>query len=127
MSVLKGAATVAGAARATKGRHPLLRRVGAVPRMLRDAFTGRWPGAPYGRILGGLAGVLYVISPLDLMPEILLGPFGLGDDIALAAVAVAALLSSAEDYLDAQESGSGTGMSDGFDVIPGVVIDPTDR
>jgi uncharacterized membrane protein YkvA (DUF1232 family) len=131
VGVFRNAATVAGAARATNGRHPLRHRVAVVPRMLRDAFTGRWPGAPFGRLVGGLAGVLYVISPIDLMPEILLGPFGIGDDLALAAVAVAALLSSAEDYLDARADGTVGGDSRdhgaaSYDIVPGVVIDRAD-
>jgi len=124
MGAMRGAATVAGAVHASKGRHPLMRRLAAVPPMLRDAFTGRWPGAPMGRIVGGLFGVIYVISPVDFMPEIILGPFGIADDLALAAVAVAALLSSAEDYLDARDQ-SATPPDGTGDVIPGVVIDPS--
>ncbi|MFM8349863.1 MAG: DUF1232 domain-containing protein, partial [Actinomycetales bacterium] len=76
----------------------------------------RWPGAPKGRIFGGLAGVVYVLIPIDFMPEVLLGPFGLGDDIAIAAVSVAALLSAAEAYLD---------MRDGLVIGHGDVIEGT--
>ncbi len=90
-------------------------------------------------MLGGLAGLAYVISPLDFLPEVLLGPFGLGDDLAIAAVSVAALLSSAEDWLDARDAASATGPTPGApmggtaqtgatsgDVIQGVVIDRSD-
>ena len=103
------------------GRHPLGQRMAAMLPMLRDAFTGRWVGAPRLRLLAGLLGLLYVVSPVDLMPEMLLGPFGLGDDLAIAAVAVAALLSSAEDWLDRGDEVSAT--SPVGDVIQGVVID----
>jgi uncharacterized membrane protein YkvA (DUF1232 family) len=120
MGVVRGASAVAGAVRSSSGRHPLGQRLVSVLPMLRDTFTGRWPGAPRFRILGGLAGLLYVISPVDFMPEMLLGPFGLGDDIALAAVAVAALLSSAEDWLDARDAAE---TEPPGDVIQGVVID----
>ncbi|MFM8239146.1 MAG: YkvA family protein, partial [Actinomycetota bacterium] len=96
MGVVGGASAVAGAVRASRGRHPLGARLMAVLPMVRDTLTGRWPGAPKGRVLGGLAGIVYLISPVDFMPEALLGPFGLGDDLALAAVSVAALLSAAE-------------------------------
>jgi uncharacterized membrane protein YkvA (DUF1232 family) len=84
--------------------------------MLRDAFTGRWTDAPRLRLIAGLAGLVYVVSPLDFLPELLLGPFGLGDDLAVAVVAVAALLSSAEDWLDRDRPAAG-------DVIEGTVID----
>lgn len=122
MGVVGGATAVAGAVRSSRGRHPLGRRLMAVLPMMRDTLTGRWPGAPRLRVVGGLAGLVYLISPLDFMPEALLGPFGLGDDIALAAVSVAALLSAAEDYLDAKDAAAGMRPGDG-DVIQGVVID----
>jgi hypothetical protein len=60
------------------------------------------------------------------MPEVLLGPFGLGDDLAIAAVAVAALLGSAEDWLDRDVMPAGeasTGSPDSSDVIVGEVLD----
>lgn len=122
MGVVQGAAAVAGAVRSSRGRHPLGRRLIAVIPMIRDTLTGRWPGGPKVRVVGGLAGVLYVISPLDILPEVLLGPFGLGDDIAIAAVSVAALLSAAEDYLDAKDAAAGAAAPQDGEVIEGVVI-----
>lgn len=122
MGVIGRATTVAGAVRASRGRHPLGQRVAAVPPMLRDAFTGRWSGAPRGRLTLGLLGLLYVISPLDFLPELLLGPFGLGDDFAIAAVAVAALLSSAEDWLEQGDESAASNPA-AADVIQGVVVD----
>jgi len=122
MGVTARATTVAGAVRASRGRHPLGQRLAAVLPMMRDTFTGRWAGAPRFRVVGGLLGLIYVISPLDFMPEMLLGPFGLGDDLAMAAVAVAALLTSAEEWLDRNDA-----MADATpgvpDVVPGVVLD----
>jgi uncharacterized membrane protein YkvA (DUF1232 family) len=126
MGVVGGAAAVAGAVKASRGRHPLSQRLAAVLPMLRDTFKGRWAGAPKGRVLGGLAGLVYVVSPLDFLPEALLGPFGLGDDLAIAAISVAALLSSAEEWLDARDaaaSPAGTTAPTQGDVIQGVVID----
>lgn len=126
MGVVGGAAAVAGAVKASRGRHPLGQRLAAVLPMLRATFTGRWPGAPKARVVGGLAGLVYVVSPLDFLPEVLLGPFGLGDDLAIAAVAVAALLSSAEEWLDAKDAAAsgmpGPSPASG-DVIQGVVVD----
>ena len=129
MGVVGGATAVAGAVRSSRGRHPLGRRLMAVPAMIRDTLTGRWPGGPKVRVVGGLAGLVYLVSPIDFLPEALLGPFGLGDDIALAAVSVAALLTAAEDYLDAKDLAAAapgaapTGAPGSGDVIQGVVID----
>jgi uncharacterized membrane protein YkvA (DUF1232 family) len=89
--------------------------------MLRDSFTGRWNDAPRLKVLAGLLGIVYVISPLDILPEILLGPFGLGDDLAIAALSVAALLGSAEDWLDREAEAPATAPSG--DVIEGVVVE----
>ncbi len=122
MGMTARATTVAGAVKATRGRHPLGQRLAAVLPMIRDTLTGRWAGAPRFRVVGGLLGLLYVLSPLDFMPEMLLGPFGLGDDLAMAAVAVAALLTSAEDWLDRNDALANAAPG-GSDVIPGVVLD----
>ena len=121
MGMFGRATTVAGAVKASQGRHPLGRRLAAVLPMLRDAFTGRWREAPRFRLLAGLAGLAYVISPLDILPEVILGPFGLGDDLAIAVVAVAALLTSAEDWLDHGDEVAS--RQDSGDVIQGVVLD----
>ncbi len=123
MGAVSGATAVASAVRGSRGRYPLGRRLAAVLPMVRDTLKGRWPGAPKARVLGGLAGLVYVVSPLDILPEVLLGPFGLGDDIALAAVSVAALLSAAEDWLEARDAAVAAPMPGEGDVIPGVVID----
>lgn len=121
MGMFSRATTVAGVVRASRGRHPLGQRLLAVFPMLRDAFSGRWTAAPKGRLLAGLAGLVYVVSPLDVLPEALLGPFGLGDDLAIAVVAVAALLSAAEDWLDRGDEEPVTDPPG--DVIAGVVLD----
>ncbi len=46
----------------------------------RDPRRGVW-GIPYGWWI--VICMVYVISPLDLMPELLLGPLGIPDDIGM--------------------------------------------
>lgn len=131
MSFGRRAATVAGAARATSGRHSLMQRISAVLPMLGDALVGRWRGAPRGRLLLSLVGIGYVLSPLDVIPELVLGPFGLMDDLAIAVASLAVLLGAADEWLDVRDSTaspSGATPTDGQsfkndDVIVGVVID----
>jgi uncharacterized membrane protein YkvA (DUF1232 family) len=73
------------------------RRLGALPRMVWHALTGRYDGL--GRILlMGLA-TIYVISPLDFIPEIALGPIGLIDDAVVVAWIAGAILSETERFL----------------------------
>ena len=134
MAFGRRAATVAGAARATSGRFPLGQRLAAILPMLGDAFLGRWSGAPRGKLLLALLGVGYVLSPLDVMPEAFLGPFGLGDDLAIALVSVAALLNAADSWLGRGSAASAGGQTPGGqtpggqtpgDVIVGEVINRT--
>ena len=125
MRAARRATAVAGAVRASQGRHPLGQRLLAILPMVRDTLAGRWPGGPKARVLGGLAGLVYLVSPVDFLPEALLGPFGLGDDLALAAVSVAALLTAAEEYLDARDRADAGATAQSWDtgeVIPGVVV-----
>ena len=128
MSFFQRTATVTGAVKSSTGRHPLGQRVSAVLPMLRDAFTGRWNDAPRGRLTLALAGVVYVVSPIDLMPELVLGPFGIFDDVGIAALCVAILMSSAEQWLDRGSPLGGTAPTpeagQASDVIRGVVVPP---
>jgi uncharacterized membrane protein YkvA (DUF1232 family) len=55
-------------------------------RLLRD------PRVPRGAKAIALLGVAYVLSPLDLLPELVLGPIGLVDDVLVVGVALSRLL-----------------------------------
>jgi hypothetical protein len=45
-------------------------QLSAVPRMLKLGLSGRYPGLSKGRILLALLGVLYIVAPVDLVPEV---------------------------------------------------------
>lgn len=125
MGVAQGASAIAGAVRASGGRYPLGRRVLAVPPMIWAVLRGRWRGVPKFRVMAGMAGVVYLLVPIDFLPEAVLGPFGLPDDLAIAALSVAALLSAAEDYLDARFGAPAVDPGQG-EVITGTVINRAD-
>ncbi len=118
-------ATVAGAARATRGQYSLAERLRATLPMLGAAATGRWRGVSPGRLWLSVAGIAYVLSPLDLMPEVLLGPFGLGDDLAIAVAAMASLLSAADAYLTFRAGNESGRAGNAGETIEGVVIHRT--
>lgn len=48
-------------------------------------------------LLAIVACVLYAVSPVDILPEAILGPFGLPDDLIAVAVAAKVYLSSRRD------------------------------
>jgi len=66
-----------------------------------DLFYLLWklsgdPDVPKSERLKLLGAIAYFISPIDLIPEGLLGPFGFADDIVLAAFVLNGLLSKTE-------------------------------
>ena len=66
------------------------------PRLVRATLAGTYAGMGRGKLLLMLGAVLYVLSPVDAMPELLLTVFGLGDDaLVMAWLAGTALAESA--------------------------------
>lgn len=84
--------------------HPMWRRLTAVPRLLRQGTTGRYAGWDRRRAVLVVVGLLYVVSPVDLVPELLLGPFGLTDDAVLLAWLTGAVLGEVDSFLDWEHS-----------------------
>lgn len=83
----------------THGNYGFLSRVGAIPRMLRDTLRGDYPGLGKGQLFLMLMATLYLVSPIDLLPEAILTLPGMVDDLAIAVWLMAAALGSADEYL----------------------------
>ena len=74
-------------------------------RLLRDERV------PLARKAVALAGVAYVISPLDLMPSLLLGPVGLVDDLMIVAACLSGIVNRVHpDVVRAHWSGQGDAL-----------------
>jgi uncharacterized membrane protein YkvA (DUF1232 family) len=74
-------------------------------RLLRD------PRAPLGPKLLALLGLGYVLSPIDLVPEVLLGPIGLVDDLLVVSAALSRLLNDVHpDVVRSHWSGRGDAL-----------------
>lgn len=74
-------------------------------RLLRD------PRVPLSGKLIALAGVGYVMLPVDLVPELLLGPIGLVDDLLIVGAALSALLERVHpDIVRSHWSGQGDAL-----------------
>jgi uncharacterized membrane protein YkvA (DUF1232 family) len=71
----------------------------AVPRMVVLGLTGRYPHLAKGRLALGVLGLAYVLSPLNLVPELLLPILGLGDDMLVVAWLAGTVLAEAEAFL----------------------------
>lgn len=94
-------------------------RLGAVPRMIKASLAGQYPGLSRGKLAMLGAAAAYVVSPIDLMPEIIFWVLGLADDLLVGGWLATTLLSQADDYL-AWEQHQATPAP--THIIPGEVI-----
>jgi hypothetical protein len=85
------------ALRASRGGPSLGDRLGALPRLIGATLRGGYDGK--GRLLGMVFATIYILVPVDLVPELLLGPLGLVDDSVVAVWLAGAVLSETERYL----------------------------
>jgi Protein of unknown function (DUF1232) len=86
-------------ARAFKPGTPgISRRLSAVPRMIKASMKGEYDGG-FRLFLMGLASI-YIVSPLDAVPELFLGLFGLIDDAVVVSWLVGTLLGETERFLE---------------------------
>ena len=75
-------------------------RLRALPRMAAGAVSGRYPELGRGRLALVVLAVAYLVSPVDLVPELVLGVLGLGDDAVVALWLGGAFLVETERFLD---------------------------
>ncbi|WP_395104750.1 YkvA family protein [Actinomadura sp. SCN-SB] len=83
----------------------MVERVRAIPRMLKATLRGEYKGMSH-KTLGLLAvGLVYIVSPLDAVPEILVPVVGLADDTGVALWLASVLVRSAGDYVRWERGG----------------------
>jgi uncharacterized membrane protein YkvA (DUF1232 family) len=105
------------------GSAGLMERAAAVPRMLSAVTRGEYRGTTFGHVAMLAAAVVYVLSPLDFMPEALFSVFGLTDDAIVVSWLVAALVNDTEDFLlwernGGRASGQGAAQAAGPQDMP---------
>jgi len=73
-------------------------RLRALPGMIRDVLRGEYRGLGRGRLALLAAGLVYLVSPLDAVPEFI--PFlGVADDLGVALWMLGTLVSATGDYV----------------------------
>jgi uncharacterized membrane protein YkvA (DUF1232 family) len=75
-------------------------RLAAVPRMVRLGLTGRYPFLDKRRLGLVVLGLVYLVSPLDFIPEMIMPLIGLGDDALVMTWLLGSLLAEAGDFLE---------------------------
>ncbi|WP_229399725.1 YkvA family protein [Micromonospora okii] len=95
-----------------RGGPALGARLAALPRMIRATSRGEYDGGL--RLALMTAATAYIVSPIDLLPEIPLAIFGLADDAVMVTWLAGAVLSETERFLEWEARRSS--------VIPGHVV-----
>ena len=80
-------------------------QLSAAPRMVRLGLSGRYPALDRRRLTLAVLGLLYIVSPVDLIPD-LIPLLGLGDDAMVAAWIAGAVLGETERFLRWESEGS---------------------
>jgi len=81
-------------------------RLRALPRLVVATLTGRYHGTTRSRLGLMALAVVYIVSPLDLLPD-LLPLIGVADDAMVLAWLAGATLSDAGDFLAWERGGRG--------------------
>ena len=71
----------------------------SLPRLVRATVRGEYAGTTRGRLLALVAALLYVVSPIDLVPEMFLPVLGLGDDALVIGWIAARVINETESFL----------------------------
>lgn len=76
----------------------ILKNIKTTISMIKDGLEGKYP-IPKRTIFMIIANILYIVSPIDVLPEILLGPIGYIDDVGVWASLFPAIKHDLADYL----------------------------
>lgn len=74
-------------------------RVASLPRMTKAVARGEYTGVSAGHLGLLAAAAAYVVSPIDLLPEALVGVVGLADDAVVLAWLAKALVEDTDRFL----------------------------
>lgn len=95
-----------------RGGPSIGKRLAALPRMLKATAKGEYDGGL--RVALMTAATLYVVSPVDAVPEAALLVFGLADDAVMITWLAGSVLSETERFLEWEKSRAA--------VLPGSVV-----
>ena len=83
-------------------------RLASLPRLAWATIRGEYSGTSRGRLAAIVGALLYVISPIDLVPEMFVPLLGLGDDALVISWVAASLVNETESFLRWERHGNGT-------------------
>ena len=83
-------------------------RLAALPRLVWATVRGQYVGTSRARLIGIAFALLYVVSPIDLLPEMFLPFVGLADDAVVITWIAASLINETESFLGWEQERSRT-------------------
>ncbi|WP_018654045.1 YkvA family protein [Actinomadura flavalba] len=98
-----------------EGQPRLGERARAVPRMVKSVLKGEYKGMSVGTLGLLLLGMIYIVWPLDAIPEVI-PVAGIADDAGVALWLVTLLVRNAGDFVRWERGGRPT-------AVPGEVVD----
>jgi hypothetical protein len=104
---------------ASRGGPTLGQRALAFPRLIGASLRPREGYDGLGRLGLMVTAFAYLLWPLDLVPEILLGPIGLIDDTIVVAWLAGAMLAETDRFLEGEGDGPHAGAGPVAGEIPG--------
>lgn len=81
--------------------------LGSSPAMFRDLFQRRYHQAPWGTLTGATLGLIYLINPLDLVPD-MIPVLGMVDDSLIFGLFLALLSRDVKKYMAWKASKTGS-------------------
>ncbi|MEV4390972.1 YkvA family protein [Nonomuraea sp. NPDC049607] len=81
------------------GTPGMMTRVRAIPRMIGAVTRGRYDGMGKGRLALMALGVVYILSPIDVIPDFLV-LIGVADDFGVFLWLIASLLGESGRYVE---------------------------
>ncbi|MXV38492.1 DUF1232 domain-containing protein [Flavobacteriaceae bacterium Ap0902] len=76
----------------------------AMTRMIPLIYKGEYKPSKWRHLVIGVAAIVYVVSPLDFLPEVALGPIGILDDIAILAFGIKYINKELNHFLEWEDN-----------------------
>jgi uncharacterized membrane protein YkvA (DUF1232 family) len=92
-------------------------RLRAIPRLVRSTVLGRYRGTTRTRLAMMALAIAYILSPVDLVPELFVPLLGLVDDAFVVAWLAGSVLLETERYLDWEQH-----QGPAPEIVPGQVV-----
>jgi uncharacterized membrane protein YkvA (DUF1232 family) len=99
--------------------HEVWESLQILSRLIKAAVTGEYTGIPTSTIIGGIAVLLYFLTPIDFVPDFI-PVIGLLDDVALLAWYMTSIKTEMDKFQEWERSNQSTTAATGNAAAPGI-------